>query len=1006
MSQIIKYQNQSQIVKHDHFSAIYNLSNHLLTLGVSISPEDIQFLFLYEYKKSQEYKFEMYKLNMPIPTIVNGKVIGAIVGAIVGIAVSILIPGLGIGVVVAALTGASIGWKIASALSPQAKKSNQELIQNSDGKKEQRAISNPGFDTTPQPAIIGGVIPMIFSDNVNVNGGIRVTGNLLHSAITNFSNSQYVYLLFSLGLGKVESINRNLLLVNDQLATQYTSDELTYGYSNGENNQASLTSWTIANGNNNGFLSREEYSQSIAVSNNANIGLTYICKPVAIFDYGTYKTFRVETDELFDLFTYTEQYRIYRNVDSLDTIKFRVTGKTRSSREIRVSYISLIPANIELTNFSAVDMIYRINEFKYTTSKKCDRVDLNMSFELWSRKDSDGSYSPLVSIFSLEVDDAPSAKIFYVINSRPGVIRRAISIYNLPYGFHTVRIFVKRWQGGSTAQKLNDNAAYKSYFFDWNVGGKDVKYLIENTGFVENTYAEINTYAASLLETQTGQSSSDLTITGKVTVINEKVSAGVLNQSALTNHPGLILFAVQLKSSDRLQNSLPTFSHFVEKGLVGKRLVAAGTATYGTNDLQLHCSYFPAISGWRFAIDNVFLNNSNVRVYVKLKNLRTGLVGIINNIEAYSYNNGYASAILSTDTPLLSRINDKFYIYLDYSLDTFPDVYVHTLINPIGGLGRIISDKFVDFESIIKAKLFIQNNGFIFNSVIDNTQSWNNWATTESVGQLLLCTRYGGKYGLLPEQYTEPVAIFTASNILENNFNESSVQSQKTNALEITYRAKEDTIFYNKTVVVMTTNAYNNLEPYYPESMSINSVSNEAQIIKVAKVALKSRRSQDRMVEFYTGIQGFSLREGDLIIVQYGLTERDAEVSGFCLDATTYFPTSSGGSQIITLSCPIKDSYDQTYGLSVYHLKTGTIEKYKPFTVIPGNKIQVLNLVEEILPPSKGFSGDILIINKSNTDKLFRVSRIEPEAYKVKVQAIFWTNEILTDSDVIAVGVK
>ena len=69
--------------------------------------------------------------------------------------------------------------------------------------------------------------------------------------------------------------------------------------------------------------------------------------------------------------------------------------------------------------------------------------------------------------------------------------------------------------------------------------------------------------------------------------------------------------------------------------------------------------------------------------------------------------------------------------------------------------------------------------------------------------------------------------------------------------------------------------------------------------------------------------------EGDLVLIQYGQTEKERELSGFVTSVNSLL----GGVQTITLSkTPTTDLNNQGYILNVYHLETGNVETNKPFT--------------------------------------------------------------------------
>lgn len=76
--------------------------------------------------------------------------------------------------------------------------------------REQRFAPRYGFNSVQELAKYGDTIPIVYTDRtVNSNGGVRVAGSLLWSAIRSFGQNQYLQMLTMLAGGGITAINPN-----------------------------------------------------------------------------------------------------------------------------------------------------------------------------------------------------------------------------------------------------------------------------------------------------------------------------------------------------------------------------------------------------------------------------------------------------------------------------------------------------------------------------------------------------------------------------------------------------------------------------------------------------------------------------------------------------------------------------------------------------------------------------------------------------------------------------
>jgi hypothetical protein len=915
-----------KISEHCSENPINNL--HFLLLeklqgtGNELTRGDLQYLLLFEYNNQQ--KQQRLRIAVHISgnfEVQNGRVLGLIAIAAIGF---FLLPGLiGVSPLMGLLIGAAIGWKVLGF----SKKPQQQNL------KRESIVSSPGFDTAPQPPQIGGVIPLAFTNkDVNPNGGVRLTGNVLNAYIRTFKNEQTLYTISSLGLGTFDRLSPNELLIDNQPLDNFLSDEITTEYTLGIKNQTRFAEFPF-------------YSQALSPQNNINLGVSF--KALANSGSLSGNTFTV-SEEDFDAFSPSEKYRI-------NGVDFRVTNKSRTNFRIF--------CNLALPSLGD-RKIYAIYNAIYETTKRCSRIDLNLAFEAYARDNNNNLVNSGI-LFQLELNGVQIGN-FYELNKKEGTIRRSITLTNLPLQKHKIKCYaINLVNTNLPIYRLDDSGSIKTLGTGIIQGGREVILVVESN-YTAST-AAIN---AALNTDGKSQQASDRGANCKITSVNEIVFPGDINQGAMTNYPNLVIAKNVAKGSNRLQAS-PAYSHSIPKAIRGRNHMAAGEAS---------------------------VNSANATLIANGIDLSQALIGhICRNLDRQVESPiiGISGATVTTQSSLNWTAGDRFLIFFEDSINYFPDIFTWTLITKEGGLGNVVSEKFINYPSICAARRFCRENSLFFDGVIDYSIGWDEWVNQESLASLLFPSKYAGNYGLKPETYTTPTDIFNVSRIIPGSFRQAKPDSSLINAVQLTYKADLDGVKYDKTVTVMTADVFFGRETFEPITLNYPSITNEAQAKKVASRTLKSRIIQNKVIKFSTGICGFDLSEGDLIIVQYGLTEKENELSGFCLSA---LPLVSGN-QEIKISKKLAASYTADYKMSVYHLESGNIETDKPFIVLPNGNVIVQNLTEAIKPARENFNADILIICKNISEKIFRTVSVIPKDYQVEVNAINWSQDILNDSD-------
>lgn len=878
------------------------------------------------------------------PNAVYYDVRGGKVLAVVAFAVVgfFLAPVLGLGAIAGALIGASIGWRLVGGFDTKPTQ-----------KTEAKTPQTFGFNSAPVIAPIGGIIPLVFTNKLtNPNGGVRTSGVVLHSRVDTFGGVQRLFALYGLSLGEIGEINEISLLINNQPRNTFFQNEITTFTRLGTSNQNTFDSYLC-------------YSQCITVSTNNQLGISKRGKHIG--NTGTSSIIFVNADE-FDSFSATDRYIV-------NGVEFSINFKNQANNSFQ--------ANIQLALTNNAD-IFAIYKIKYQTLKACSEIQLNLVANLWARDDKNNLVQHGI-LFGVYIDSV-FVSTFLMANKTESDIRRRIIIRNLPFSKHLVEIVPFN---GTTSSvnvfKIIDNQQITVINTGVLIGGRNIQIEFENTSGATTSVTDIN----NIVNLNKKQTSSDRGAVLQLVTVNEIVYPNDLGHPYISNYRNISYSALIAIASNRLQSD-PAPSWEISKGIKGRTHISAGFANSSSNDNQLN------------DITANFINDG-VQTSYGIRNLNRGIETSISN---------FNTSVIITQDPLYWRQGDRYLIFQDnQSLNYFPDVYVWTLTRRQGGLGGLLrgtqlADFFVDYESIVRSRKFCIANSFFWDGAVEQSISWSQWASQESMSSLLFPTRIGGKFGLIPEAQTSPVGLFNASNILPDTYAEDYAQKQKLNCVHVTYTDNSNVTPRDYTVSVMTTAARNGTQTLFAESIKFSAITNKYQAIRVGQVYLKSRLLQDRVIQFGTGLQGYGLREGDLIIVQHLTTEIDKECSGFVLDAGIF----SGNSHKLTLSAPSIPGIDGNYSAAVYRLETSEIQQNLTCSVvIEGNPKQtyvVINgLSSPLLPPRENFTGDYVVIGRDTTHRrTYRVQKIEPQDNgSVNLTAILWVPEILNADGLVSV---
>ena len=918
--------------------------------NIELSSNDLRTLDRFHYDLRNESQIRLANdPNSVYYDVENGKILGVVAFAAIGFFAA---PLLGVAGLTGALIGASIGWRLFNSSS---KKTNNTAQIEADRRAKYIAF---GFDSAPTVLPLGGVIPMIFCNrSINPNGGLRASGAVVYSRVDTLGGVQRLITLYVLGLGEIGEINEPGLILANQPRTNFFSDEVSTFVKKGALDQT----WND--------VDYPSYCQTQSASSNNQIGIDNRGKPKNSVSNVNY--IDIKDDDVFDTFNPSDRY-IFNGTD------IRILSRDYINQRLYID---------KTLSYSSGDLIYAKFQAKYSTSKKCTEIHLNFVAQLWARNDNNDLLVHGIAA-DVYVDNVRVCR-FHIRNKSEVSIRRRLILSNLAYSYHTIQIIpLVSVDNSMNIIRLLDSRNMITISSGVTVGGKVVELQYENSSVAFESVSDVN---SSLSFDKKPQVCSDRSSPCQLTTVCEIVKPTDIGQPRITNFKGLVFASLKAVASQRLSSD-PSPNWFITKGLIGRTHLFAGTCNPSSsgNSLKDLTATFSA------------LNNTCI-----VRNLDKQVEA---TVSAFSAN------VIETTSSLNWSQGDRYLVYSTDSLNYFADIYVYTLTNRHGGVGGIlpgtvIADYFVDYVSICNARRFCVANNFYWDGAISQSTPWQQWATDESLASLLFPSRFGGRFGLIPEQQTEPVALFNASNIIEGSYSEDYAPKQRINCVHVTYKdgsEGQDGYYYfrDKTVSILTQNAANGLETIFAESLQLSSVTNEAQAIRVAQVYLKTRLSQGRAITFSTGMQGYGIREGDLIIVQHITTEIDKEASGF----VTTVEDLGSGVNLVNLSSPISYGLTSDYSASVLRLADGTVQKSLPvetvYTVEGETLLKISGLDANLKAPRDNMNGDYVVVGRDVINRrIYRVNRIEPnDSGSVQLSGVLWVADMLNGSDLVTIN--
>jgi hypothetical protein len=548
-----------------------------------------------------------------------------------------------------------------------------------------------------------------------------------------------------------------------------------------------------------------------------------------------------------------------------------------------------------------------------------------------------------------------------------------IEIENLKYGRYYVKLkpFSTAPDSTSDTLKLDCSGEDAVYSTSANINGNIVRLKGEFSGQPTTKMMRDSINFDELKRIVSSESGAPL----RITTISEVVNPDTISKPS--NYTGVAVVGVRVKASDRVSTA-PEMSFFVSEGRKIRNLLHYGVQQATTTQSTIIDTTID------YSTINEIVNGTT-----KVRNLDTKLEGTVTNIS----NNRPVTTI-----PFSPK--DRFIIYNYEASNYFPDIYVDWLINPEGGLGAVIDgDNDIDYDSIVKARRFVKENEFYWDGVLSEVENFSAKVTKDASLSLLYPFSPNGLFGLTTEDEDRlPIAVFNASNILKDSFEESVLpwQESQINQVVVVFTDGTDNQKPLNAVVARTDALVAKQVKLNSITIEAPSISNPEQAKKVAGVTLNSKRYQDKIVKFKTATQGLFLAPGEAILVQHTATEYDYDISGYVTEIGVYDITTQ--TQRILLSRQPSNLITSDYKATIQLQENNTVLENLTFTLVLENGFYYLDI--ENLPSPISLYDPVVIGRAVIEDKVYRIQNLAiSENGEISISAVLWSNKLFDFSD-------
>lgn len=588
-------------------------------------------------------------------------------------------------------------------------------------------------------------------------------------------------------------------------------------------------------------------------------------------------TFSVLAEE-FEAYNNSSRYiAINENVNSQASTltQFRVVDKIKYVQDGKVFYNIVSDTFIPKGNTS----VYSYNLVQYQTTKRCDRIDLNLQLQV-SGRNVKGELIDFACIYSLWIQKTSNSAIsrqcyFYVRSSNPSTLFRSIELRGLALDSYSIEI---------RPEILSSTSSF-GVFDCYEIKG-DGSYLAAPIEFGSiKIQGELTTLSPAFLSgiSNTGKdrapdNSAQRGSTLVLQHVNEIQSKDEFGQFVDCNYRGLATVALSIKASEVIGRN-QNFAFFVTEGIIVNQLREVVVSGDSTDRL--------------FRSNQVLETTYSTEKPLYLRNLNKGqesLVLQIINSEIY------------LETPIDNSFGDEAILFNRGSSCWWPEIYTDLASQPkYGAAAQAISDYYLNYRDLVSSLRWVRGDNehgtpFAWHGVLTARSELAVVNNNNCKKVLLLPSKSDGKNGFFEQKTPQIKALYNDHNSSKHKIETISSSRTDVNTLTVVYREQE--AFYNglprlkyrqRDITIQTLDSYNRLVPESRATIELQECTSYRQAAITAQIMLNVARYGSKVAVSLNAatIESIGLSVGSLIDVRSSDAVAAEEYTGTVVRTTS-----------------------------------------------------------------------------------------------------------------------
>jgi hypothetical protein len=547
---------------------------------------------------------------------------------------------------------------------------------------------------------------------------------------------------------------------------------------------------------------------------------------------------------------------------------FRVVDKIKYTQDGKAFYNIVSDVVLPKGNSS----IHSYNLVQYQTTKRCDRVDLNMQLQV-SGRNSKGELIDFACVFSLwmqKTSDSAMSRMFYfyVRSSNPSTLFRSIELRDLDLDNYAIEI---------RPEILSSTSNFGS-FPCYEIKG-DGSYSTANMPLgnvrIQGQLIDINVAQLSAIsDTGKDRAPDNSAQRGSTLVlqhVNEIQVKDILGQPVDSSYRGLATVALSIKSSEVIGRS-QNFAFFVTEGITVnqlRELIRGGDS--GENAFRS-----------TQAINTTY--NADNPLY--LRNLRSKQTSLVT---------GIAGRDIFLQTFIDSNFGDEAILFNRGSSCWWPEICADLATEPkYGASAQSIADYYLNYTDLIDSLRWVKGDNehgtsFAWHGVLTTKNELAVINNTNCKKVLLLPSKTDGRNGFFQQKTPLITALYNDHNSSNHKIETISNGRSDINTLTVVYREQESFYsgvprlkFRQRDITIQSIDAYNGIVPESRATTELQECTSYKQAAITAQIMLNIARYGGKVAMSLSAatIESIGVKVGSLIDVRASDTVTTNEYTG------------------------------------------------------------------------------------------------------------------------------